>query len=113
MKIKIILISIIFFLLSSAFVSLSKFYISGIVYDNKKTPANNVKIELFTKPNGQGEKVISLTSDENGTFKSDKLIDFTNGLYPSVKKGSKTIFMKLPAKTGNCNICHKTNLIHL
>ena len=99
-------------LLFGAFSLYKTYYINGYVFKSDGiTPLKGANIELYTKPNGGGEKVISIESDKSGFFKSEKPIDFTNGLYPSVKYNNKTNYMSFPVKTGNCMICHSNNKI--
>ncbi len=98
------------FILFGAFYSFKEYPISGYVYkQDKTTPVSGAKIELYTKPKGKGKKIISLISDKNGFFQSENAIDFTYGLYPSVTYNNKTDYMSIPAKTGNCIICHSKN----
>ncbi len=93
-----------------AFISPENHTIFGKIYKNNKTdPASGVTIEIYTAPSGKGKKLISLKSGINGNFKSDKMINFSSGLYPVLKYKQTEKYMKIPAKTGNCLICH-TNI---
>ena len=112
MKLKYSALIVLFVLIFEAFIPLKKYYVYGYIRKTDKvTPITGAVIELHTQQNGKGEKKINIISNESGFFKSDKAIDFTQGLYPSVKYGNKTVYMNFSVKTGNCMICHSTNKI--
>ncbi len=81
--------------------------ISGKIFKNDGIrPASGVTIELYTLPDKKGKKIIRLISNKNGEFTSNKMIDFSAGLYPVLNFKNIEKQMKFPAKTGNCMLCH-------
>lgn len=89
----------------------SIFTVSGSVLDEKRKGINNkCYVQLYTEPYSKGKLVATIYTDESGNFYSTENIDFSKGLYPTLKgtPGVKedTKHMRLPIMNGQCTNCH-------
>lgn len=85
-----------------AFVAAGTAYKSG----SQSVYANAV-ITLTTQANGAGTVRATLYGDANGNFYTTAPINFTGGLYPSVKGTSGNVsYMQSSITSAACNSCH-------
>lgn len=83
------------------------FKAAGTVYNSGLTAElPNVKVKLFTGPNGTGSLAHVIEVDAKGNFYTTESIDFSKGLYPSVETGNGSLYMSTTAANGMCNSCH-------
>jgi len=82
------------------------FKVAGTVYDGSEKGLQGATIVLYSKSDGSGDPVLSLTSDSKGNFFTVTPVDFRNDLYASVISGTKKIPMDTPVTSGACNSCH-------
>ena len=82
--------------------------IGGTVYQTGTTKVlPGSTLELFTGPNGTGNKVISLPVDDKGNAYTNKNISFGTGLFPVVTGPTgKKAAMMTSIGNGACNSCH-------
>lgn len=66
--------------------------VAGTVYSGS-SPMSNITMELWTGPNGTGNKITSLVSDKNGNFYTEKILNFNDGCYPLIKSGNTVKYM--------------------
>jgi hypothetical protein len=60
------------------------FVVAGTVYDSLQlNTVPSGKVEFFTEPNGQGQKIETVQIDSKGNFFTTDLFNF-QGLYPAV-----------------------------
>lgn len=85
-----------------------KFTLAGSVYQKgSSAPLPGATISVFSQPGGTGTLLATLISDNSGNFYTDKSINFSAGMYVSIKGTTGKIVNKNPAvNTGACNSCH-------
>ncbi len=85
------------------------FKAAGTVYDSlRATTRPNGSVLLYTGKGGTGTLRAVLQVDGNGNFFTTASIDFTGGLYPTVKSvNGDTHNMPSSITGGECNNCHK------
>jgi len=86
------------------------FVVAGTVYDSLQlNTVPSGKVEFFTEPNGQGQKIETVQIDSKGNFFTTDLFNF-QGLYPAVTGPSGvTNYMSSSLTSGQCNSCHGTS----
>jgi hypothetical protein len=86
------------------------FVVAGTVYDSLQlNTVPSGKVEFFTEPNGQGQKIENVQIDSKGNFFTTDLFNF-QGLYPAVTGPSGvTKYMSSSLTSGQCNSCHGVN----
>jgi hypothetical protein len=84
------------------------FSIAGTVYNSTaQSVYKNAVITLTTEANGAGIVIATIYGDAKGNFYSTALIDFSGGLYTTVKGTTGTLKnMSSPITQGACNSCH-------
>ena len=83
------------------------FYIAGTAYTNNgANPAKDVKVIMFTEPNGQGIVKKIIEGDKLGNFYTTDITGFGSGLFPAVVYNNDTTFMSSSTTNGSCNSCH-------
>lgn len=84
------------------------FSTAGTIYEHdESTTADSAQILLRNERDGQGEVLLTLSSDNYGNFYTTKVINYSQGLYPHViATDGRTNYMPSAATTGNCNGCH-------
>ena len=83
------------------------FVVAGTVYDSLQiNTKSSGTIELYTEPNGQGQKVKTVAIDTKGNFFTTDIFNL-EGLYPVAvgTNGSKQ-YMGSALTSGQCNSCH-------
>ncbi|OYU94921.1 MAG: hypothetical protein CFE21_14680 [Bacteroidetes bacterium B1(2017)] len=80
--------------------------VAGTVYTNSGNLNKGVTVELWEKPGKQGKLIKRLTSDSKGNFYTNQILNFGNGVYPSISVGSNTKSMTQGFSGGSCNSCH-------
>ena len=88
--------------------------VGGTVFDEVRLNAQpKAIVKLYTKAGAQGKLVATLRTDDLGNFYTNKEIDFSKGLYPTLlgTPGVKddTKHMPKPIFIGDCNRCHGLN----
>ena len=74
----------------------------------------NAVITLSTQPNGSGAVRATLYGDANGNFYTTAPIDFSGGLYPSIRGVSGNVtYMQTSISQGACNGCHGSSTGHI
>jgi hypothetical protein len=83
------------------------FVVAGTVYDSLQlNTVSSGKMEFYTEPNGQGQKIETVQIDSKGNFFTTDLFNF-QGLYPAVTgPNGITNYMGSPLSSGQCNSCH-------
>lgn len=88
------------------------YQVAGTAYDvNDNTlPYPNGAINLRSGPGIQDPLLATVEIDANGNFYTTDLIDFSNGVYPSVigTSGEEPLHMSNFTISGECNSCHGT-----
>ena len=71
-------------------------------------PQPDVTIELLTQRFGKGDKVVTLTTNQEGVFDSDRKVDLAKGLFPmaTYKDSRKFMMIPIPNVEGDCLHCH-------
>jgi cytochrome c553 len=83
------------------------FYIAGTAYTNNgANPAKDVKVIMFTEPNGQGIVKKIIEGDKLGNFYTTDITGFGSGLFPAVVYNNDTTYMSSSTTNGSCNSCH-------
>jgi len=86
------------------------FNIAGTVYDDSQVNKfPNATVKLFTGADGSGELKYTIQVDGLGNFYTTEMINFGNGLYPSVQGTDLTKYMSFSITAGQCNGCHGTS----
>ncbi|MCX6187103.1 MAG: hypothetical protein NTU43_08935 [Bacteroidetes bacterium] len=80
--------------------------IAGTVYRNSGGLNNTARIELWTEPKAKGLKILSLNTDKDANFYTEKIINFKGGCYPVAISENDTSFMNSTFNGGGCNGCH-------
>jgi hypothetical protein len=85
-----------------------KFTLAGSVYQKgTSSPFPGATISVYSQPGGTGNLLATLISDNSGNFYTEKSINFSPGVYLSIKGASGNMVNKNPAVTsGACNSCH-------
>jgi hypothetical protein len=91
------------------------FVVAGTVYDSTKVnPYPNATVRLYTQPDGQGTLIAEIDADGKGNFYTTTQIDFSQGLYPTVRGiNSEYQSMNQFLPNGTCNYCHGTIQPHI
>lgn len=79
---------------------------AGTVYNTNGYLLNNVSIELWDGKNRTGNLIKKLTSDANGNFYTNQIINFKSGLYPVLVYGNSVKPMQSQFNGGSCTTCH-------
>ncbi|NOK24114.1 hypothetical protein, partial [Corallococcus carmarthensis] len=90
------------------------FTVSGSVSDEARAGIQkNCVIKLYTRRKAKGKLVATIYGDALGNFYTDKKIDFSKGLYPTLlgTPGVKEDTKHMPRRiySGDCNTCHGVN----
>ncbi len=80
--------------------------IAGTVYNTNGNVLNNTPIELWDGKNRTGNLIKKLTSDLNGNFYTNQIINFKSGLYPVMVYGTTVKTMTSEFNGGSCTSCH-------
>ncbi len=80
--------------------------VAGTVYNGSNVLNPNARIELWTQPNAQGNKILSLVTDKDANFYTEKIINFKGGCYPVAISGNDTTYMRSVYNGGGCSGCH-------
>jgi hypothetical protein len=68
--------------------------------------SQNAFVELYTGPNGTGTLVKSIEIDGRSNFYTTETVDFSNGLYAGIRRGSNIEYDPGILYHGQCNLCH-------
>jgi len=89
------------------------FTIAGSVLDEDRSRVfKNPVVKLYTEPMAKGKLVATIQGDAFGNFYTTELIDFTNGLYPTLigspgaAEPIKHMKRPISISMGQCNKCH-------
>jgi hypothetical protein len=86
------------------------FVAAGTVYSSATTVSPNSVITLSTGANGTGTVKATLYGDAKGNFYTTAPIDFSGGLYPSVKNtAGASRYMSSSITQAACNGCHSSS----
>ncbi len=80
--------------------------VAGTVYKNSGALNTNARIELWSEPNAKGFRILSLASDKDANFYTEKIIKFNGGCYAIAISGTDTVAMSQSFNGGGCNSCH-------
>lgn len=84
--------------------------LSGTVYqaNNPTEVYPNATILFYNKPEAKGDLVLTVEVDNNGNFYTTEVLDFAEGLYPTVEGNANEAPSHMPFSTTNgaCNSCH-------
>lgn len=79
---------------------------AGTVYNTNGFFLNNVSMELWDGKNRTGNLIKKITSDNNGNFYTNQIINFKSGLYPVLVYGNTVKPMQSEFNGGSCSSCH-------
>lgn len=83
------------------------FNAAGTVYNEAGTATlKSGTVELYTGPNSTGNLRGTIIVDGLGNFYTTEAINFSGGLYPSVKGSTIKQHMSTNISNGQCNSCH-------
>ncbi len=88
---------------------LGQFTVAGTIYGPDGAPTDDAILELWTAPNGQGERVAVVEADAYGNvFSTEPLPLPEQRLFVSVSSSDGTLAaaMPFPISSGSCNHCH-------
>jgi hypothetical protein len=80
--------------------------LSGSVLNSQSRAPQKAVVELWEKPNKQGNLIKRLEVDDLGNFYTNQIINFKGGVYPSITTNNQTISMGTAFNGGSCNSCH-------
>lgn len=80
--------------------------VAGTVYHNSGALNKTARIELWSEPNAKGFRILSLASDKDANFYTEKIIKFYGGCYAVAISGTDTVAMSQSFNGGGCNSCH-------
>lgn len=91
------------------------FVIAGTAYQSdKKSTAPNGTVTLFTKANGEGDKVATVEVDALGNFYTTAAVAFEKGLFAVyTPENGASQYMGTATTTGACNSCHGVSIDRL
>lgn len=83
------------------------FQAAGTVYDSTLTVTlPNTTVYLYTEQGGNGTLKHTVQVDGLGNFYTTESIDYSSGLYPTIKGTTTSKHMSSPITSGQCNSCH-------
>ncbi|MES2725780.1 MAG: hypothetical protein V4643_01670 [Bacteroidota bacterium] len=80
--------------------------VAGTIFKGSGALNTEARIELWSEPNGKGFRILSLATDKDANFYSEKIIKFNGGCYPIAISGVDTVAMSQSFNGGGCNSCH-------
>lgn len=80
--------------------------VAGTVFKGSGALNTSARIELWSEPNGKGFRILSLATDKDANFYTEKIIKFNGGCYAIAISGNDTVAMSQSFNGGGCSSCH-------